>query len=57
MCHGWTPYVGGEVRTVRVDATHGDLVRRPAVDEVGSVLAELLVTDAPVAGTLVARPS
>ncbi|WP_300400600.1 amino acid adenylation domain-containing protein [Nocardioides sp.] len=54
---GWTPYVGGEVRTVRVDATHGDLVRRPAVDEVGSVLAELLVTDAPVAGTLVARPS
>ena len=54
---GWTPYVGGEVRTVRVDATHGDLVRRPAVDEVGSVLAELLVTDAPMAGTLVARPS
>lgn len=39
---GWTAYVTGEVRLHAVDATHGDLVRRPAVDRVGEVLADLM---------------
>lgn len=39
---GWAPYVGGLVHVVEVDATHGDLVRRPAVDRVGALLTELL---------------
>ena len=39
---GWTPYVDGEVRTVTLEATHGDLVRRPHVDAVAAVLRALL---------------
>lgn len=39
---GWKAYVTGEVRSVDVAATHGDLVRRPVVDEVGAVMARLL---------------
>ncbi|MEX0426650.1 amino acid adenylation domain-containing protein [Nocardioides sp. DS6] len=39
---GWKAYVAGEVRQIEIAATHGDLVRRPVVDEVGAVLAGLL---------------
>ncbi len=39
---GWTPHVTGAVHTVSVAATHGELVRRPAVDEVAAVLRGLL---------------
>ncbi|MQW75278.1 amino acid adenylation domain-containing protein [Nocardioides sp. dk4132] len=39
---GWAAYVEGRVQVVPVDSTHGDLVRAPAVDEVGRVLAGLL---------------
>ena len=39
---GWAPYVAGEVHRVDVAVTHGELVRRPAVDEVAAVLATLL---------------
>jgi len=39
---GWKAYVAGEVRQVDIAAAHGELVRRPVVDEVGAVLAGLL---------------
>ncbi|WP_344112783.1 amino acid adenylation domain-containing protein [Nocardioides humi] len=39
---GWSSYTKGEVRRHDVAATHGDLVRRPAVDRVADVLAALL---------------
>ncbi|MEP9382726.1 amino acid adenylation domain-containing protein [Nocardioides sp. KR10-350] len=39
---GWAPYVEGEVYRVDVPASHGELLRRPVVDEVGSLLAGLL---------------
>ncbi|WP_166138672.1 non-ribosomal peptide synthetase [Nocardioides ochotonae] len=39
---GWSAYVAGRVQVVPVDSTHGDLVRAPAVDEVGRILAGLL---------------
>ena len=39
---GWSAYTAGIVTTVTLDATHGDLVRRPAVDEVGALLADLV---------------
>ena len=39
---GWTPYVGGQVHTVVLDAGHGDLVRRPAADDVAAIIAGLV---------------
>ena len=39
---GWSAYVEGRVQVVPVDSTHGDLVRAPAVDEIGRILAGLL---------------
>ncbi|MBK7822275.1 MAG: amino acid adenylation domain-containing protein [Tessaracoccus sp.] len=39
---GWHPYVSGTVTVHPVDATHGDLVRRPVADHVGAILAGLL---------------
>lgn len=39
---GWEPLTGGTVRLHPVASSHGDLVRRPAVDEVAAVLADLL---------------
>jgi enterobactin synthetase component F len=39
---GWQVHTGGRVVVHDVDATHGDLVRRPAVGQVGRLLAGLL---------------
>ncbi|CAN5570052.1 non-ribosomal peptide synthetase [soil metagenome] len=39
---GWKPYVEGTVHSVAVEATHGELVRRPAVDRVGGILSGLI---------------
>jgi len=39
---GWARHTDGEVRIVTLDATHGELVRRPAVDRVGALIADLL---------------
>lgn len=39
---GWSSYTKGEVRVHPVAAAHGDLVRRPAVDTIGSLMAALL---------------
>jgi enterobactin synthetase component F len=39
---GWRGFVSGAVTVHPVDATHGDLVRRPAADRVGAILAGLL---------------
>jgi len=39
---GWAPYVDGEVRTVTLECGHGDLVRRPAADDVAAVIAGLI---------------
>ncbi|WP_165350514.1 non-ribosomal peptide synthetase [Xylanimonas protaetiae] len=36
----WERHVTGEVRVVALDATHGDLVRRPVADAVAAVLAD-----------------
>jgi len=37
---GWAEHTAGAVRTVTLDVSHGDLVRRPAVDQVGAILAQ-----------------
>ena len=39
---GWRPYVSGTVTIHPVEAAHGDLVRHPVADEVGTILAGLL---------------
>jgi enterobactin synthetase component F len=39
---GWAAHTAGTVTTVTLDATHGDLVRRPVVDRVGTLLAKLV---------------
>lgn len=42
---GWRAYATGDVRCVDIDVSHGEMMRRPAVDRIGAVLAELI--DAP----------
>ena len=39
---GWAAHTAGNVTTVTLDATHGDLVRRPVVDQVGTLLTRLV---------------
>ncbi|SKB04574.1 non-ribosomal peptide synthetase [Aeromicrobium choanae] len=39
---GWRPYVSGDLRSVTVDASHGDLVRAPVAHEVGGIIAALV---------------
>nr|WP_276568799.1 amino acid adenylation domain-containing protein [Aeromicrobium phoceense] len=39
---GWRPYVSGDLRSVSVDVSHGDLVRAPVAHEVGGIIAALV---------------
>jgi enterobactin synthetase component F len=43
---GWQRYVAGAVRVTTLATTHGELVRRPAVDEVAALLAGLMTRTA-----------